>query len=53
MFIIISDSNEKKCHLPDNKELIETVLFNQGALQEYIIICCQASDGGLIDKPGK
>ncbi|XP_023935859.1 protein farnesyltransferase subunit beta isoform X2 [Bicyclus anynana] len=37
----------------DHKEMIETVLFNQGALQEYIIVCCQAPDGGLIDKPGK
>ncbi|KAI5643050.1 prenyltransferase and squalene oxidase repeat domain-containing protein [Phthorimaea operculella] len=37
----------------EDKDLIETVLFNQGALQEYIIICCQAPDGGLIDKPGK
>ncbi|KAG6462257.1 protein farnesyltransferase subunit beta [Manduca sexta] len=37
----------------ENKELIETVLFNQGALQEYILICCQCNDGGLIDKPGK
>lgn len=37
----------------ENPELIETVLFNQGALQEYIIICCQSPDGGLIDKPGK
>ncbi|CAG4954007.1 unnamed protein product [Parnassius apollo] len=37
----------------ENKEFVETVLFNQGALQEYIIICCQSPDGGLIDKPGK
>ncbi|XP_026760742.1 protein farnesyltransferase subunit beta [Galleria mellonella] len=37
----------------DNKEMIETVFFNQGALQEYLLICCQARDGGLIDKPGK
>ncbi|XP_063831321.1 protein farnesyltransferase subunit beta [Ostrinia nubilalis] len=36
-----------------NKELIETVFFNQSALQEYITVCCQARDGGLIDKPGK
>lgn len=38
----------------ENKELIEAVLFDQGALQEYIIICCQAlPGGGFIDKPGK
>lgn len=23
------------------------------ALQEYILICCQANYGGIIDKPGK
>lgn len=40
-------------YFADNKELIETVLFNQGALQEYIVTCCQAPEGGLIDKPGK
>lgn len=28
-------------------------LFNQVALQEYILICCQVSQGGLIDKPLK
>ncbi|CAH2094579.1 unnamed protein product [Euphydryas editha] len=37
----------------DKKEMMETVLFNQGVLQEYIIVCCQAYDGGLVDKPGK
>ncbi|KAH1006897.1 hypothetical protein HUJ05_007588 [Dendroctonus ponderosae] len=28
-------------------------LFDERALQEYILICCQYSQGGLIDKPGK
>jgi protein farnesyltransferase subunit beta len=28
-------------------------LFNQVALQEYVLICCQHPAGGLIDKPGK
>jgi len=28
-------------------------LFDQGALQEYILICCQDHRGGLLDKPGK
>jgi len=28
-------------------------LFNQEALQEYILICCQNPHGGLLDKPGK
>merc|ERR1712059_183171 len=26
-------------------------LFDQGALQEYILICCQDLRGGLVDKP--
>eukprot|EP00271_Cylindrocystis_brebissonii_P006673 TRINITY_DN1943_c0_g1_i1.p2 TRINITY_DN1943_c0_g1~~TRINITY_DN1943_c0_g1_i1.p2 ORF type:complete len:283 (-),score=53.65 TRINITY_DN1943_c0_g1_i1:160-1008(-) len=29
------------------------LLFNPRALQGYILVCCQASGGGLIDKPGK
>ncbi|XP_031842772.1 farnesyl transferase beta subunit [Nomia melanderi] len=28
-------------------------LFNQEALQEYLLICCQHPDGGLLDKPGR
>lgn len=28
-------------------------LFNQRALQEYLLCCCQESTGGLFDKPGK
>lgn len=28
-------------------------LFDERALQEYILICCQHPQGGLIDKPGK
>ncbi|CAH1790767.1 unnamed protein product, partial [Owenia fusiformis] len=28
-------------------------LFNQEALQKYILVCCQHHGGGLIDKPGK
>lgn len=28
-------------------------LFNQEALQEYILTCCQNPHGGLLDKPGK
>ena len=27
--------------------------FNQEALQEYILYCCQFPNGGLLDKPGK
>ncbi|XP_022651789.1 protein farnesyltransferase subunit beta-like isoform X3 [Varroa jacobsoni] len=32
---------------------VDKWLFNQRALQEYILACCQAPNGGLIDKPGK
>lgn len=32
---------------------IDELLFNRQALQEYILICCQKPNGGLIDKPGK
>lgn len=28
-------------------------LFNQEALQEYLLICCQHPYGSLVDKPGK
>ncbi|XP_071801144.1 protein farnesyltransferase subunit beta-like [Asterias amurensis] len=28
-------------------------VFDQMALQEYILLCCQHKHGGLIDKPGK
>ncbi|ESO83518.1 hypothetical protein LOTGIDRAFT_222587 [Lottia gigantea] len=28
-------------------------LFDTSALQEYLLICCQHPNGGLIDKPGK
>ncbi|XP_068110143.1 protein farnesyltransferase subunit beta [Hyperolius riggenbachi] len=28
-------------------------MFDQQALQEYILLCCQSPTGGLLDKPGK
>ncbi|XP_053553690.1 protein farnesyltransferase subunit beta-like [Bombina bombina] len=28
-------------------------MFDQQALQEYILLCCQCPTGGLLDKPGK
>lgn len=28
-------------------------MFEQQALQEYILLCCQNPTGGLLDKPGK
>ncbi|XP_061390297.1 protein farnesyltransferase subunit beta-like [Musca vetustissima] len=36
----------------DGKPLAKA-LFDIGALQEYILLCCQKTNGGLIDKPGK
>lgn len=36
----------------DDKEMDHT-LFDVEALQEYILLCCQKQNGGLIDKPGK
>lgn len=32
---------------------IDELLFHREALQEYVLICCQKPNGGLIDKPGK
>ncbi len=32
---------------------IDDLLFHREALQEYVLICCQKPNGGLIDKPGK
>jgi protein farnesyltransferase subunit beta len=32
---------------------IDELLFHREALQEYVLICCQRPNGGLIDKPGK
>lgn len=34
-------------------DLIEKPIFDRRALQEYILICCQRPEGGLLDKPGK
>jgi len=31
----------------------ERWLFRQKSLQEYILLCCQDENGGIIDKPGK
>jgi hypothetical protein len=27
--------------------------FDETALQEYLLLCCQSATGGLYDKPGK
>ncbi|XP_037025631.1 protein farnesyltransferase subunit beta [Bradysia coprophila] len=34
-------------------DLIERPIFDRRALQEYVLICCQRPEGGLLDKPGK
>uniref|UniRef100_A0A182WSU5 Protein farnesyltransferase subunit beta n=1 Tax=Anopheles quadriannulatus TaxID=34691 RepID=A0A182WSU5_ANOQN len=36
-----------------NQSIMNVSLFNRYALQEYVLICCQRPNGGLIDKPGK
>lgn len=37
----------------DDDVHIERTLFDSEALQQYLLICCQRNNGGLIDKPGK
>nr|XP_054759322.1 protein farnesyltransferase subunit beta-like [Lytechinus pictus] len=32
---------------------MDSWMFDQRALQEYVLLCCQYNHGGLIDKPGK
>ena len=39
------------CALPEYKT--NKWLFHNGALQEYLLVCCQYPHGGFIDKPGK
>lgn len=45
-FVQNEEEAEYKAHL-------KSPMFHRGALQEYILICCQRPTGGLIDKPGK
>lgn len=44
---LYKDNNDKK----DYKLKTENWLFDQLALQKYIIVCCQDKRGGLRDKP--
>lgn len=37
----------------DDDVHIERTLFDSEALQEYLLLCCQRNNGGMIDKPGK
>lgn len=47
-------SKDKSCdQMPKPSVSEHRWLFNQEALQEYLLICCQESRGGLVDKPGK
>lgn len=49
-----SVSKDKSCdQMPKPSVSEHRWLFNQEALQEYLLICCQESRGGLVDKPGK
>lgn len=50
----IYQSIESALYIADAQNLsAEHWMFSQEALQEYLLICCQHSRGGLIDKPGK
>lgn len=35
------------------EQKLDNLLFDQRALQEYVLLFCQAKNGGLKDKPGK
>ncbi|XP_074643711.1 protein farnesyltransferase subunit beta-like [Tubulanus polymorphus] len=37
----------------DDALSVDRWMFHHSALQEYILICCQRLEGGLVDKPGK
>lgn len=36
-----------------NAHIMKKPFFDRRALQEYILLCCQKPNGGLIDKPGR
>lgn len=38
---------------PHLSHILRKPLFDVNALQEYILICCQRPQGGLLDKPDK
>lgn len=35
----------------ETNKMMDHWLFDQGALQEYLLICCQHPYGGFLDKP--
>ncbi|KAK7103387.1 protein farnesyltransferase subunit beta-like [Littorina saxatilis] len=41
------------CQEEDSAVSAKNWMFDQQALQEYVLICCQNAVGGLVDKPGK
>lgn len=53
-FKIIKDSEKSSLKTHDKFPQVDSEFyFDQNALQEYILLCCQHSKGGLVDKPGK
>lgn len=38
---------------PQYSDILKKPVFNVTALQEYVLICCQRPQGGLLDKPDK
>lgn len=48
IFPLLHELLKSEDALPENRWL-----FEHRALQEYLLVCCQDSRGGLIDKPGK
>eukprot|EP00002_Diphylleia_rotans_P022540 TRINITY_DN4414_c0_g1_i1.p1 TRINITY_DN4414_c0_g1~~TRINITY_DN4414_c0_g1_i1.p1 ORF type:complete len:308 (+),score=41.17 TRINITY_DN4414_c0_g1_i1:163-1086(+) len=45
--------NQQVSQTPDSSTSAGSWFFDQGALQEYVLLCCQEDDGGLKDKPEK
>ncbi|KAI9102487.1 terpenoid cyclases/protein prenyltransferase alpha-alpha toroid [Phlyctochytrium arcticum] len=42
-----------ECVLRERDGDVAVDLFNRESLQEYILVCCQAERGGMLDKPEK
>ena len=40
-------------HVDENGKLLGGLMYNQGLLQRYTLLCAQSTDGGLRDKPSK
>lgn len=48
LFVVTFKMEFQEPHL---SHILKTPLFDVRALQEYILVCCQRPQGGLIDKP--